>query len=403
MAQFYDYKTKKYYKELTFSCRYCDWSGVGEQAKEGIDSSSGFPLLCPKCGEYIEWISIMVSHSDIMNYGSEKEKEEELKRVEFLERVWASELKSPDQLPEIEGTEIIITLREEEKNGEKGDAHIVLCWNEKELWREVRSFEYYPRYLELGKILKEKYGERLIDFEAKYTVHLGGDKLSAFDIVRKFRKSLSNKSHMSNAEFDFITQSGWFDKDKAFYWRAFEFAKERHAGQVRDEGTPYFEHIIGVIDILRESGYISDYYFTVAALHDVLEDTSTTEDEVFAVLCGHLHPSHVSYTEGRNIVAEVELLTHEKEDMFKEYIDRIFMNESVHEMWGSKRNGAAVVKLADRLHNLTTLPLCREPDKILRKIHETEEYIMPWRDKFNKFENLFAQIETKLNELKSTL
>jgi hypothetical protein len=99
-------------------------------------------------------------------------------------------------LPDIDADEIIITLREEEtlpqeeKSGENDGANIVLYWKDQELWRELRSFEYYPRYLDLGKILKEKYGDRLIDFEAAHTVYLGGDRLSAFEQVDKFRKSL---------------------------------------------------------------------------------------------------------------------------------------------------------------------------------------------------------------------
>lgn len=422
MSQFYNYKEQKSYKELNYSCKKCDWNGTGEQADEDMGTSSGFPLLCPRCGEYIDWIDVTVSLDDLLTYGTEEDKASARQRQAFLSRVRAAELKSPDQLPDIEADEIIITLREEEKSTTDSDAYIVLLWKEKELWREVRSFEYYPRYLELGNILKEKYGDRLVDFETKYTVHLGGDRLSAFDKVRAYRKSLSGKSDMSDAEFDLVTQSGWFNKEEASYWKALEFAKERHAGQKRDEGTPYFEHITGVIEILLKCGKITDYIFTIAALHDVLEDTETTKDELYTLLrkhpaeetiatFRHLYECDQSEAEElydrlnngdcRDIIAEVELLTHKEEDAFKEYIDRIFQYDSI------KRerycyNGAAIVKLADRLHNLTTLLLCGKTEKIHKKIRETEDYIMPWRDKHKNCEVLFAQIEAKLEELKST-
>ena len=191
MSQFYNHKEKKSYKELSIFCKKCGWSGIGEQAKEGMDSSRGFPLLCPKCDGYIEWVDITVSIDDLLNYGTEKDQKYAQKRLKFLKKVREKELKTPDQLPDIDADEIIITLCEEENNSD--DAHIVLYWQNQELWREIRSFEYYPRYLELGNLLKQKYGNRLVDFVTEYTVYLGGDCLSAFDKVRQFRKSLSKK------------------------------------------------------------------------------------------------------------------------------------------------------------------------------------------------------------------
>ena len=98
-----------------------------------------------------------------------------------------------DQLPEIESDEIVISLREEDI-GIHEDGVIILYWNKNEIWREVRTYEYYNRYIELGHILKEKYGNKLIDFEVKFTLFLGGDSPLAIDKVNEFRKSLkSNK------------------------------------------------------------------------------------------------------------------------------------------------------------------------------------------------------------------
>lgn len=197
MAKFYDYKSKKSYTELNFSCKKCDWSGTGEEAEEGDgpSSGSGFPVFCPKCRELIEWIDCTVSYDELLIYGTEEDKAYARERIDFWNNWHKAKLKSPDQLPDIDADEIIITLREKEKphTGKIDDADIILYWKDKELWRETRLYEYYGRYLELGEILKEKYGERLIDFEAKRTVHLGGDYLCAFDEVREFRKSLKRK------------------------------------------------------------------------------------------------------------------------------------------------------------------------------------------------------------------
>ena len=198
MAQYYDYKNKKSYKELPFSCKKCDWSGTGETTADGFDSPSGegFAILCPKCREYIEWIDATVSYDELLEYGTEEDKEFARERIEFWKNWREASLKSPEQLPDINAEEIIITLREEEKphTGKIDDADIVLYWKDQELWRETRLYEYYGRYIQIGEILKEKYGERLIDFEAEETWALGGDSYGGLAKAREFRKSLSAKN-----------------------------------------------------------------------------------------------------------------------------------------------------------------------------------------------------------------
>ena len=326
-------------------------------------------------------------------------------------------LSSPEQLPDIDEDNIIISLREEGPITTWGGCkYIVLYHGETELWREVNSFEFYNEYLRIGRILKTKYGSRLSDFEVEYTWALGGDSSSAFDKVTAFRKALSGKGDISDAEFDYITKNGCFNPKNAMFWKALEFAKERHAGQLRDEGTEYFEHIESVIEILRKCGHISDYIFTIAALHDILEDTETTRDELYALLSSYPNSETIAkfasiydcdHSQGarmydllnnkgcRDVIAEVELLTHRSEDTFKTYIDRIFQDDSIKRE-EYRYNGAKYVKLADRLHNLSTLHLCGDPEKIQRKILETEEFIMPWRDKHISCEKLFALIEEGL-------
>ena len=84
------------------------------------------------------------------------------------------------------------------------------------------------------------------------------------------------------------------------------------------------------------------------------------------------------------------------------YIDRIFDENSIKREH-YRYNAAKYVKLADRLHNLTTLPLCRKTEKIQRKIRETEMYIMPHRANHKECEQLFSRIEKRLEELKMTV
>ena len=406
------------FKEKNYTCPKCNWQGIGNDADSGILLAPPcIDVLCPKCYECLG-VRAMPTIEERIKWGNTKEEAQKIH--ERIPESVAEDLAFYNRLPDINDDEIIIKLHEEEESPDGFEGEVVLSWKGKEFWREKRGFEYYTRYLRYAKFLKKKYSERLVDFECEYTWALGGDSIRAFDEVIRFRKTLSNRSKMSNAEFGFITKSDEFSKDKATYWKAIEFAKERHAGQTRDEGTPYFEHITGVIEILRQYGHINDYIFTIAALHDILEDTETTKDELYTLLrkipstetveqFSHLY--QCDYTGGeewydllnnqdvRDIIAEVELLTRKDEDSFAEYTDRIFQDDSIkRERY--RYNGAKYVKLADRIHNLSTLPLCGKPEKIQKKIRETEECIIPWREKHKECESLFAQIEKQLEELK---
>lgn len=61
-----------------------------------------------------------------------------------------------------------------------------------------------------------------------------------------------------------------------------EFIKEKHKGQKRIQGTPYYLHPLEVSNILAEKGLPEDYQ--VAGLfHDLLEDTDTTYEDILAI------------------------------------------------------------------------------------------------------------------------
>ena len=60
---------------------------------------------------------------------------------------------------------------------------------------------------------------------------------------------------------------------------AIEFMKEKHKGQMRDQGTPYYTHPLEVSNILKSKGF-SKKYQIVGLFHDLLEDTNTTFEEI---------------------------------------------------------------------------------------------------------------------------
>lgn len=114
---------------------------------------------------------------------------------------------------------------------------------------------------------------------------------------------------------------------------ALQIAKEAHAGQVDKAGKDYILHPMTVASYMD-----TDTEKTIAYLHDVLEDTSVTVDEL---------RNHFS----NEIVDTVITLTHRKDESYFEYIQRI-----------SKSKLAKKVKVADLLHNLDITRI-KEPSK----------------------------------------
>src|SRR5262249_58172093 len=67
--------------------------------------------------------------------------------------------------------------------------------------------------------------------------------------------------------------------DTALIEQAFELARDAHAEQVRRSGEPYITHPLGVALILAGLG-LDDVTIAAALLHDAVEDTSVTVEQI---------------------------------------------------------------------------------------------------------------------------
>ena len=83
-------------------------------------------------------------------------------------------------------------------------------------------------------------------------------------VYKKFRKNI--------AKFP--------DKERKKIWRAFLLAKKHHKGQLCYPAFPYIIHPVGVANLLMEFGYYDHEIVIGALLHDIVEDTSVTLDQV---------------------------------------------------------------------------------------------------------------------------
>ncbi|CAN5163297.1 bifunctional (p)ppGpp synthetase/guanosine-3',5'-bis(diphosphate) 3'-pyrophosphohydrolase [soil metagenome] len=144
--------------------------------------------------------------------------------------------------------------------------------------------------------------------------------------------------------------------------KAYVYAMKMHGSQLRASGDPYFAHPIQVAGILTD--YKLDTASIVAALlHDVVEDTSATRDDIAALFGEEV----AGLVEGVTKLSRLELQaehTRQQENLRK-FILAI-----------SKDVRVLLIKLADRLHNMRTLKYVK-PEKRERISRETLEVYAP--------------------------
>lgn len=152
-------------------------------------------------------------------------------------------------------------------------------------------------------------------------------------------------------------------EERALVRKAFRFALQQHQGARRKSGEPYILHPLAVAQILvREIGLRDAYAIAAALLHDVVEDTST-EIEVIASQFG---PIVARLVEGLTKISRVEgPLDSAQAETFRKIL--LTMADDIR---------VALIKLADRLHNLRTLEGLR-PEKQAKILAETEFIYVP--------------------------
>jgi GTP diphosphokinase / guanosine-3',5'-bis(diphosphate) 3'-diphosphatase len=144
--------------------------------------------------------------------------------------------------------------------------------------------------------------------------------------------------------------------------RAFNFAYQLHEGQYRASGEPYIMHPVAVAGLLRDLGGGSAM-IAAGFLHDIVEDTDTTPEEL----------ERIFGAEVRHLVEGVTKLSKfnfsSKTERQAENFRRMFlaMAQDIR---------VIVVKLADRLHNMRTLEHLSD-DKRRRIALETREIFAP--------------------------
>lgn len=204
---------------------------------------------------------------------------------------------------------------------------------------------------------------------------------------------------MHNLEDIYNSGSQTFQEDeKKLIEKSYHFAKKAHEGQKRDSGEAYFTHVFETANNLAKLGMDA---VTIAAgfLHDTIEDTAVTEEELKAEF-----GEEVTYlVKGITKLGNIKYRGHERHI---ESLRRFFIA-----MADDLR--VVIIKFADRLHNMRTLQH-KTPDKQKRIALETIEIHARLADRFgmgklkNELEELafpyaypkeYAEIKNMLNDV----
>ncbi len=153
------------------------------------------------------------------------------------------------------------------------------------------------------------------------------------------------------------------DADEDLLNRAYVFAMKAHGGQMRKSGDPYFTHPLAVAAILTELR-ADPASVATALLHDVVEDTDTTIDDIEK----HFGSEIARLVDGVTKLSRIELRSQasQQAENFRKLV--VAMADDVRVL---------LVKLADRLHNMRTLAFHPKPDKRRRIALETLEIYAP--------------------------
>ena len=150
------------------------------------------------------------------------------------------------------------------------------------------------------------------------------------------------------SEFNEVTIEDILNKQKENYpnadteliRRAYEYAKENHGDQCRKSGEPYMIHPMNVAYILAQLE-LDDETLCAALLHDVVEDTPKTHED----LVKDFGTTIAEMVAGVTKLGKLRYTTQEEEQV--ENYRKMFLAMG-------KDIRVILIKLADRLHNMRT-------------------------------------------------
>ena len=162
--------------------------------------------------------------------------------------------------------------------------------------------------------------------------------------------------------------------------KAYELAKKAHGSQVRKSGEPYIIHPLWVAIILADLEMDKETIIA-AMLHDVVEDTEITEEEISKMFGGEVALLVDGVTKLGRLSYSSDKLEVQAENLRKMFLAM------------AKDIRVIIIKLADRLHNMRTLQFMT-PEKQKEKARETMDIYAPIAQRLG-----ISKIKTELDDL----
>ncbi len=167
------------------------------------------------------------------------------------------------------------------------------------------------------------------------------------------------------------------DADLSVLRRAYLLAETSHRGQMRKSGEPYITHPLAVTLILAELG-AETTTLTASLLHDTVEDTEVTLDQVRAGFGDEV----AFIVDGVTKVEKIDYGAAAEPETFRKML--VATGNDVRVM---------SIKLADRLHNMRTLGVMR-PEKQARIAKVTRDVLIPLAERLG-----VQALKTELEDL----
>jgi RelA/SpoT family (p)ppGpp synthetase len=169
------------------------------------------------------------------------------------------------------------------------------------------------------------------------------------------------------------------DADEGLINRAYVFSMKAHGSQVRASGDPYFSHPIEVAGILTDLK-LDDQTIATAILHDTIEDTLATPEEIERLF-------------GKDVARLVDGVTKLSKIEAQSENERAAENLRKFLLALSDDIRVLLVKLADRLHNMRTLHHIPNEDKRRRIARETMDIYAPLAERIGMYE-MMTEMQT---------
>lgn len=162
------------------------------------------------------------------------------------------------------------------------------------------------------------------------------------------------------------------DADEAILNRAYVYTVQKHGTQKRASGDPYFSHPVEVAGLMTELK-LDQATVVTALLHDTVEDTLATVDEIERLFGADV----ARLVDGVTKLSKIETMSDNERaaENLRKFL--LAMSEDLRVL---------LVKLADRLHNMRTLHFIKSEEKRRRIARETMDIYAPLAERVGMYE-----------------